>query len=274
MSVNEENQPSEVVGSRFAQMPGWVLFSKVSDRAIRLYALLQWRAGQAESSWPSHRSLAREMDCSIASVKRAIAELVEIRAVRVVTRRRDDGQQTSNAYIIRADQPQLTGEPPTSSPTNPLPGSLVNHQEPDKEEPDKLNQTTQAEPAPLELLDLSAPTVDPSTDELRFFEQDVWPHYPSPKKDKRNALKAYRAQRNRGVARDRLVVATKNYAADVERRRPEWPPGKSFVLNGSTFYNGRWEEFEEAPQPNVQAVKHSDKTGPDWAALREEFGGK
>ncbi len=63
---------------RFAIIDEWILDLRVSDRAIRLYAVLARYADKdTHKAFPSRRLLADRLRCSPKSVDRAIAELVD-----------------------------------------------------------------------------------------------------------------------------------------------------------------------------------------------------
>lgn len=89
------------VDLRFAILPEWVLDADVSDRAVRLYAVLDRFAGESRRAWPSRETLARRLNCSRESVDRAVRELRSLEAIEVQNRRLDDGQPTSNLYVLR-----------------------------------------------------------------------------------------------------------------------------------------------------------------------------
>lgn len=90
---------------RFAILPEWVIYSDAGDRAIRLYAVLDRFAGESGKAWPSRETLAARLGCSRESVDRAVRELRKIGAVEVVHRRLEDGQPTSNLYLLRRIPP-------------------------------------------------------------------------------------------------------------------------------------------------------------------------
>ncbi len=93
-------------GYRFAIIPEWILHHPtLSDRAVRLFAVLDRYANDDGTCWPSRVTLAAKMGCSVDSLDRAKAELVDAGALEVVHRTGADGAPTSNLYI-------LNGEPP------------------------------------------------------------------------------------------------------------------------------------------------------------------
>tara|TARA_R110002012_G_scaffold99994_1_gene238519 strand:+ start:64 stop:534 length:471 start_codon:yes stop_codon:yes gene_type:complete len=89
----------------FAIIPRWVLLSDITPGAVRTYCVLNDMAGKDKPAFPSHRYLANLCNCSRASVKRYIEELVEIGAIRVQHRTRIDNKgQSSNYYWVMHNQ--------------------------------------------------------------------------------------------------------------------------------------------------------------------------
>jgi hypothetical protein len=85
----------------FAMTPEWLLDSTVSDKALRLYAVLARYADKEHHAHPSRRKLAERMHCSPDSVDRVLKELQMAGAIEVDNRFDEDGHQTSNDYILR-----------------------------------------------------------------------------------------------------------------------------------------------------------------------------
>lgn len=73
------SRPSD--SEAFARVPCWVLETGVSDRGIRLYALLAAFCRKKDHCWPSVPTLAGRLRCDERSVQRALAELIAIGAV-------------------------------------------------------------------------------------------------------------------------------------------------------------------------------------------------
>jgi hypothetical protein len=66
------------IDRRFAILDEWLLDLPVSDRAIRLYAILaRYADHQTQKAFPSRATLAERLRCSPASIDRAAKELVE-----------------------------------------------------------------------------------------------------------------------------------------------------------------------------------------------------
>lgn len=97
----------------FTIVPEWLLASEVSDRAVRLYAVLGRHADTEGKSFPSRRTLAKQLRCSVSSLDRAVEELGELGAVDISERFTRNGDQTSNLY-------RLLRRPPSSRVNRPL----------------------------------------------------------------------------------------------------------------------------------------------------------
>ena len=96
----------------FCMIPRWVLQAEISPGAVRTYGMLQDMAGKEKPAFPSHRYLANLCRCSRASVKRYINELIEIGAIKVEHRTREnDPGQSSNLYWVMHNRPNLSYPP-------------------------------------------------------------------------------------------------------------------------------------------------------------------
>lgn len=89
----------------FAIVPEWVLDLPVSDRAVRLYAILSRYADADGFSWPSRRTLAERLGRSVDALDRAVKELVESGALVVSARFDGAGDRTSNGYSVMRMRP-------------------------------------------------------------------------------------------------------------------------------------------------------------------------
>lgn len=93
--------PAITADDYFAIVPEWVLDADISDRAVRLYAIMRRYADKDSlACHPSIRLMSERLRCSIPSVQRALAELVALGAVVVTPRFDDDRRQMSNAYRL------------------------------------------------------------------------------------------------------------------------------------------------------------------------------
>ena len=98
-----------VLEQRFAVVPEWVIDAEIGDCAYRLYSVLL-RYGQTSGCrMPSRATLAARLHkASKDSVDRALKELVGIGAV-VVERRRRDGRNLTNRYLLMSSPPEVRG---------------------------------------------------------------------------------------------------------------------------------------------------------------------
>jgi hypothetical protein len=90
----------------FAIIPEWVLYSKISANAVRLYCVLRRRADkQSGKCHPSRKTLAKEMgSVSENTVDRAKDELINIGALKVF-HRMNGKEYTSNIYTVISNNP-------------------------------------------------------------------------------------------------------------------------------------------------------------------------
>lgn len=86
---------------RFAIIPH-ALFANGSAREIAVYGALALHADENGQCWPSAGRLAELAGISVPTVHKALDRLVELGAVTRVVRRRPDGGQTSNLYVLHA----------------------------------------------------------------------------------------------------------------------------------------------------------------------------
>lgn len=85
----------------FAMVPQWLLETSVSDKAVRLYAILARMADKETlRSHPSRKTLGERAHCSIRSIDRALRELEYVGALRLEHRVDVAGDLTSNDYIL------------------------------------------------------------------------------------------------------------------------------------------------------------------------------
>lgn len=97
----------------FAMVPEDLLDAELTDRAVRLYALLDRYAGTVEGAWPSRPTLAARLRCSVDSVDRAIAELLAAGWLVLLEARGHLGR--TNRYGL-ADRPQPVDNPGDDAP--------------------------------------------------------------------------------------------------------------------------------------------------------------
>ena len=128
------------IDRRFAIIDEWLLDLPVSDRAIRLYAILaRYADNETHKAYPSRATLANRLNCSLASVDRAATELVTHGAMSKRLR-----ANSSIVYTLHTVAPQgvITQDEGGSSPVTR--GVLTT---------DNLTRTTQPEPLNKDLFD-------------------------------------------------------------------------------------------------------------------------
>ena len=70
------------------------------SRAVLVYVYLCDRANADGECFPSHRTMARELGLSVATVKRALEDLVAAGCLVKTERRMERGGRTSNLYRL------------------------------------------------------------------------------------------------------------------------------------------------------------------------------
>lgn len=86
----------------FAMVPERLLDSGLSDRAVRLYVLLDRYADEHDKAWPSRATMAKRLSCSEDSIDRAVKELV---AAGWLTVHRRAAERATNHYFL-LDRPR------------------------------------------------------------------------------------------------------------------------------------------------------------------------
>lgn len=102
-----------VTDNHFSVIPHWVIFSGISDGALRLYAILQKYADNSTGkAFPSRATLAKDTHKSPDSVDRYIKELRDLGALKV-TQRRKSGTKVcySNLYTVITANPNVAEVP-------------------------------------------------------------------------------------------------------------------------------------------------------------------
>lgn len=89
----------------FAIVPEWMIDADVSDRAFRLYSILSRYADGDGFCWPSRRTLADRLRCSVDTLDRTVRELVDGGMLTVAARVDDAGDRASNGYTIHRVAP-------------------------------------------------------------------------------------------------------------------------------------------------------------------------
>lgn len=212
---------------RFAIIDEWLLDLDISDRAVRLYAVLaRYADSETHKAYPSRGTLAERLRCSKASIDRAAQELVDSGAMKKKQR-----HNSSVVYTLQVSSPVqrgvLTSDEGGSSGV--MRGVLTG---------DDLTRTTELEPKERELLNSK-------------FDK-FWAVYPK-KTDKRLALKSFVKALKRETL-EPILDGAMRYRDDPNR-------DDSFTKNPSTWLNA--DAWENGPEP----VRGRKLTNAENAAL-------
>ncbi len=97
------------IQNRYTNVPMWVVTHQgLSDRAKVLYALLY---SYGEQAFPARNTLAKELNCSVSALDRAVNELRTLGILHKHTRHRNNGSQTTNVYVIETSPPATSDDP-------------------------------------------------------------------------------------------------------------------------------------------------------------------
>ena len=216
---------------RFAIIDEWVLDLDISDRAVRLYAVLaRYADSETHKAYPSRGTLAERLRCSKASVDRAAQELVDAGAMTKKQR-----HNSSIVYTLQVSSPLMrgvvTGDEGGSAPV--MTGVLTG---------DDLTITTEQEPSEQEQLN-------------NKFEQ-FWAVYPK-KDDKGLARRSFEKALKRASLED-IVAGAEKYRDDPNREQ-------AFTKNPSTWLNA--DAWENGPLPSRVVRKTRKLTNAEEGAL-------
>ena len=216
---------------RFAIIDEWVLDLDISDRAVRLYAVLaRYADSETHKAYPSRGTLAERLRCSKASVDRAAQELVDAGAMRKKQR-----HNSSIVYTLQVSSPLMrgvvTGDEGGSAPV--MTGVLTG---------DDLTITTEQEPSEQEQLN-------------NKFEQ-FWAVYPK-KDDKGLARRSFEKALKR-ASLEQIVAGAEKYRDDPNREQ-------AFTKNPSTWLNA--DAWENGPLPSRVVRKTRKLTNAEEGAL-------
>jgi len=231
------------VDRRFAIIDEWVLDLDISDRAVRLYAILMRYADKdTQKAFPSRKTLAERLRCSPASVDRASMELVEAGAMS-----KEQRYNNSLVYTLHTSSPVqtpvITGDDSLSSPVTTAISTG-----------DDLTITTKREPKEQESLN-------------DIFEQ-FWEIYPK-KADKALAKRSLEKALKRTTA-ERILEGARQYRDDPRR-------DDAFTKNPSTWLNAdAWDNEYVRPKATPgpgkrQWVREMHELGEHWACEPGEF---
>lgn len=239
---------------RFSIVPEWVLYSEVSDRALRVYAILaRYADNETMQAFPSRATIAEKARCGVKSVDRALEELVKIGAIEKRHRVKDGVYQSSLFTVIRvgvASRVTLGSVSP-----DPRVASRV------------TNRTITNELEPINYIN-------------QFSE--FWNEYPK-KVDKRVAEKSFVKALKR-ASFETIMEGVSRYKCDPNRK-PEFTKNPSTWLNADAWENeaiagpsvNEWGKplGKPAELPEARAwVKALHKQGEHWECRPGEFGCK
>jgi hypothetical protein len=204
---------------RFAIIDEWLLDLDISDRAVRLYAVLaRYADSETHKAYPSRDTLAERLRCSTKSVDRAAQELVESGAMTKQHR-----HNSSIVYTLRVVQGGGHHSPGGSSPVSRGVDTGV-----------ELTITTELEPTKQELLN-------------QAFDK-FWAVYP--KKDDKPL-----AKRSFEKAMDRTTLEV--IVAGAERYRDDQNREAGFTKNPSTWLNA--DAWANGPLPSTRKMSNSER---------------
>jgi hypothetical protein len=218
---------SRIYGEAFAIVPEWLLDAEVSDRAVRLYAILARYAGAEGRAYPGRPKLAERLRCGVSSVDRAVDELVAVEAVVVEPHYRADGSRAANSYWLWPRRPPVEGALPTGEQgpppavTAPLPtGRAASRNESQVDSKPDVPRDSQVSPS--------------SAAALHGFDQ-FWSAYPR-HTAKEAARKAWAAAMAKVTDPAVIVEGAQRFAADPNRV-------EQFTPHPATWLNaGRWDD--------------------------------
>ena len=216
---------------RFSIIPEWLLDSKLSDRAIRVYSVLaRYADNETLQAYPSRETLAQRCNCHWRSVDRAIDELVALGAITKSHRKNGDSYQ-SNLYTLRRVLPAQSGGTDT-----PVTGVLT-QQSVGTDTGGNLTRTTELEPENIEPLN-SQSSVNESFNEF-------WEIYPK-RLQKGEARKAFFKAVQREGAVEPILGGVRRMAADPNL------PVKQFIPYPATWLNR--DGWEDEPFPAREVI--------------------
>jgi hypothetical protein len=235
---------------RFSIVPEWVLDSGVSDRAVRVYALIaRYADNDTLQAFPGRETLAHRAGCSVKSVDRAIRELVSAGALRKSHRRNGDAYQSNLYTVRRIPDPLVTQVSPPSDTGVPRVGPQLS---PGGATGVPLTRTTELEPQNIE------PVNDISEQFNKF-----WAIYPR-KKGKGQAIKAFEKALLK-TDLETILAGVEAYKEYEDMYDPQ------FIAHPTTWLNGeRWDDEHEGARvvlrsPYVGGVR-------DWVRDMHELG--
>jgi hypothetical protein len=212
---------------RFAIIDEWLLDLNISDRAVRLYAVLaRYADNDTHKAYPSRDTLAERLRCSTKSVDRAAQELLDAGAMTKQHR-----HNSSIIYTLRVVEGGGHHSPGGSTPVSRGVDTGV-----------QLTRTTKLKPQELELLNSG-------------FAQ-FWAIYPK-KDDKPLAKRSFEKALKRATL-DIILAGAERYRDDPNREN-------LFTKNPSTWLNA--DAWENDPLPSRVVSKPRKLTNAEEGML-------
>lgn len=243
-------EPHIQIDRRFAIIDEWVLDLPVSDRAIRLYAVLvRYADKDTHKAFPSRKTLAKRLRCSTKSVDRAIQELIDSGLL--------SKEQRFNSSLVFTVHTLAT---PVSRGVDSGDQGGWTPESRGVDTSDDLTITTELDPKELEILNDIAQKFD-----------EFWDAYPR-KKGKGQARKAFeRALKKTDM--ETILEGVREYIANGR-----WED-EQFIAYPATWLNGeRWSDeygskaVRATPGPGKREwVKQYHYAGQHWACNPGEF---
>lgn len=97
---------------QFSMVPIWVI-DRCSSVAVHVYGYLMKRANRERRAWPKIPDLAREMNKSVRTVERAIAELRKLGAIQTTRRHARSGAVLGLEFVLIFVDPESSSLPAT-----------------------------------------------------------------------------------------------------------------------------------------------------------------
>jgi hypothetical protein len=231
---------------RFSIVPEWVIDADISDRAVRVYAILaRYADSETLQAFPSRETLAKRARCHWRSIDRAIDELIQLGAVSKKHRKHGDSYQ-SNVYTLRRVLP-LVSLGTDSGDRGVLTGESVG-----TDTGGNLTITTELEPEELE-----------SLNDINAQFNQFWAVYPR-KKGKGQARKAFEKALEK-TDLETIIAGVHSYMEHEDMHAPQ------FIAHPTTWLNGeRWDDEHIEVRP---VSKSPHVGGPrDWVQELHDLG--
>jgi hypothetical protein len=240
--------------NRYCIVYEWILYSGVTGEAIKLYGALQRFSNSENAAWPSMATLAERVGMCERSVRRYLAELVEIDAVRVENRSRANGSTTSSIYhlwpyekpeVTRTNLSDLTDNKEVTR--TPAPVTRTDLSPPDR--------TLYNEHQPI--IKKGRPRKKPEPNYTPEFEE-FFSLYPKP-------LNKEQTFKTRGASVDDIMGAARAYIKEIERKgtdpdfmvvssnfvgqKQRWTEHQVLAVSEETLKRARaWDSYDSNPQ--------------------------